>query len=463
MVILRFATLLLLGTYGSFGFSYEDMEEDDTSRLTDSQILTELNPTETEEGNPIVQGDIVLPPGSKREDFKGIVNVVTLWTNGKISYNYHSSVDEDLKTMIRGAMDEWEKHSCLKFTEKVFDFNYLRYRSDKEGCWSMIGRINSPFAPQDVSIGQGCNRTNIIVHEIGHAIGFYHEQSRNDRDEYIKILWHNMPVARYSQFDKGLESPRGVEYDYTSVMHYGPMAFTSKYFQKNTIAARNPHRQTLIGSGMKISFRDAKLINKMYSCSVHCPNNNESQCLNGGFLSPYRGDQQPCDCVCPPGATGEFCENVSEPFEYYELPPCGGNVTEDAEISTPGYPQRSPPKDSCSWWIQAPEGKQVQVEFMDFSFAPRVQNNASRWHEKCYDERVEIRTRNRYDGDMFCGEDIPPGTVATSAEREFIIIIDTKESAQTGRGMRAKVTMVDDETPEESAEYKDTLRRYSLP
>ncbi|GBO05674.1 hypothetical protein AVEN_204445-1 [Araneus ventricosus] len=131
------------------------------------QILTELNPTQTEDGWEIVEGDIVLPPGSRRkqdkhQETKGIINILTLWTNGKVSYNFHSSVDDDLKEMIVGAMKEWETHTCLKFNEKALDFNYIRFRADKEGCWSMIGRINSIFAGQDVSIGDRCNRFNVI-------------------------------------------------------------------------------------------------------------------------------------------------------------------------------------------------------------------------------------------------------------------------------------------------------------
>ncbi|KAG8184410.1 hypothetical protein JTE90_004581 [Oedothorax gibbosus] len=362
--------------------------------------------------------------------------------------------------MIVDAIGHWENRTCLKFTERVIDFSYLRFRADKEGCSSMIGRINGIFAGQDVSIGRGCNRTNIIIHEIGHAIGFYHEQSRNDRDGYIHINWNNMPVARYSQFDRGLESSRGVEYDYTSIMHYGPMAFTEAFFQKNTIAALNVHHQTLIGSGMDISFRDAKTLNKMYSCSAGCPNvKNESQCQNGGFLSPYRGDGQPCPCVCPPRTSGEFCEVLEEPFYYYEFPRCGGNVTEDGIIQTPGYPTRKPPADSCSWWIQAPEGKRARVEFLDFSFHPRMESNNTIFNRKCFHERVEIRTKHRFDGDMFCGEDIPPGTVATSVGQEFIIIIDTNEKAQEGRGLKAKVTFVDKDTKD----VKDKILTSFLP
>lgn len=40
-----------------------------------------------------------------------------------------------------------------------------------------------------MSIGDRCDTKAIVEHELLHALGFYHEQSRSDRDDYVKIWW----------------------------------------------------------------------------------------------------------------------------------------------------------------------------------------------------------------------------------------------------------------------------------
>ena len=45
---------------------------------------------------------------------------------------------------------------------------------------------------QDLSLGSQCNFMGIIIHELMHALGFLHEQSRQDRDRYVKVNTANI-------------------------------------------------------------------------------------------------------------------------------------------------------------------------------------------------------------------------------------------------------------------------------
>jgi len=59
-------------------------------------------------------------------------------------------------------------------------------------CCSFVGKRGS--GPQAISIGKNCDKFGIVVHELGHVIGFWHEHTRPDRGDYVHILYeHIMP------------------------------------------------------------------------------------------------------------------------------------------------------------------------------------------------------------------------------------------------------------------------------
>ncbi|GFT24739.1 metalloendopeptidase [Trichonephila clavipes] len=92
--------------------------------------------------------------------------------------------------------------------------------------------------------------------------------------------------------------------------------------------------------------------------------------------------------------------------------------------------------------VKAPRGKRVMVTFEDFSFYPRLASRTSKYRGRCVQERVEVRIKSMSEGNMYCGEDIKPGTNLASKGQQFIIIITSNGGMQGTRGLKAKVSFI---------------------
>lgn len=119
-----------------------------------------------------------------------------------------------------------------------------------------------------------CMKRGIVMHEMLHALGFAHQQSASNRDEYVKINWENISEGHEHNFNKYNESvvtDYGTTYDYESLMHYSGKAFSKN--TKDTIEAKKPTK-TL---GQRKGFTDTDLskLNKMYEEPCHMEKSSE--------------------------------------------------------------------------------------------------------------------------------------------------------------------------------------------
>ncbi|XP_057297332.1 zinc metalloproteinase nas-4-like [Hydractinia symbiolongicarpus] len=183
------------------------------------------------------------------------------WPNGEVPYTFAYNFRG--RSVVYAAIAEFKKYTCIKFRPKTSrDRNYVQFMHGG-GCSSMIGRTGGR---QQISLASGCLVTGIAIHEMMHALGFFHEQSRRDRDNYITIYWNNIsPAMRYNfqKYRAGRASTLGEPYDKSSVMHYGNYAFSIN--RRKTIVSRSRPDEVL-GQRKGMSKIDIKQLNKYYKC-----------------------------------------------------------------------------------------------------------------------------------------------------------------------------------------------------
>uniref|UniRef100_A0A914HSU3 Metalloendopeptidase n=1 Tax=Globodera rostochiensis TaxID=31243 RepID=A0A914HSU3_GLORO len=186
------------------------------------------------------------------------------WPHNEIPYALSSQYGSYSRSVIAKAISEYHSKTCVRFVprdaRKHMDYVWIH---PDDGCYSLVGRTGGR---QPLSLDSGCIQVGTIVHELMHAVGFFHEQSRYDRDGYIQILWSNVLRGADDQFEKysfNTIDQLGEPYDFGSIMHYGPYAFSTN--GKRTIVPRRAGAQRM---GQRISFSETDLrkINKLYQC-----------------------------------------------------------------------------------------------------------------------------------------------------------------------------------------------------
>uniref|UniRef100_A0A1X7U6T9 Metalloendopeptidase n=1 Tax=Amphimedon queenslandica TaxID=400682 RepID=A0A1X7U6T9_AMPQE len=214
----------------------------------------------------IQDGDAVWPQLFHKVTKRALIsNESRLWPNNVIYYKIDTQFTESEKRTILEAMIDWENHTCIRFREEESSVGYVMISLSSRGCCSYIGRVG---CKQGLSLNRDCFSKGTVSHELGHVMGLYHEQSRPDRDKYVRIITENIVPTALHNFQKlpsSVIDSLGVPYDHNSIMHYSPTAF-SKAGHLYTIVSLSTG--IIVGPGQCPSRLDFVQINKLYKCGT---------------------------------------------------------------------------------------------------------------------------------------------------------------------------------------------------
>ncbi|XP_007957712.1 astacin-like metalloendopeptidase [Orycteropus afer afer] len=224
-------------------------------------INQELIPEETPESSFLLEGDIIRP-----SPFRLLSAASNKWPKSssgfvEIPFLLSSEYNELSRQVILKAFVEFEHLTCIRFVSYQGQRDFISI-VPMSGCFSNVGRSGGM---QVVSLAPACLQRGlgIVLHELMHVLGFWHEHARADRDRYIRVNWNEILPGYEINFLKSQSSNMLVPYDYSSVMHYGRLAFSRRGIP-TILPLWDPSIH--IGQRWNLSALDVTRVLRLYDC-----------------------------------------------------------------------------------------------------------------------------------------------------------------------------------------------------
>lgn len=228
--------------------------------------------------NPVTNLPMDIEGSRQTRNFGVYPTSYNLWA--MVRFVYDDNLTSTQKGYIKQALLELQSKTNLRFYNATkeptrdpvygIDYPYVNFKSigDSDVSTSYVGRIGGK---QDVSLANFAFRNassgdyGVIEHEICHAVGMLHEQSRPDRDDYVTIDWNNLTDNGKTQFEKQTSNYyyRG-NYDYNSVMGYGSITTSLSVVRDKSKPMYTKKDGSLLYQGSTVSDLDRMWINYLY-------------------------------------------------------------------------------------------------------------------------------------------------------------------------------------------------------
>merc|ERR1712012_1429212 len=188
-----------------------------------------------------IEGDIIVrgqTPGNHAGLSAPLANPNLLWPGGVVEYRFYRTFPNAHKAIVLKAMEYiTSKVPCIRFQPAIESTrDYVLILDHVDSCSSDLGRVGGE---QVIYLNKACFDSDLMgpVHELLHTLGFVHEHTRPDRDNFISINMDNIEPGKEKNFEKrpegtsdifqrGSVNTRNTPYDVLSLLHYGPRDFS---------------------------------------------------------------------------------------------------------------------------------------------------------------------------------------------------------------------------------------------